>query len=80
MRLDLTKNENRPGGEGGVASWLGLGISLEDAQYVFLLSVLTMTYLVNNKGQIEMGSSSLNPLFNCRSQDQNCGKTTEASP
>jgi len=80
MRLDLTKNENRPGGEGGVASWLGLGIALEDAQYVFQLSVLTMTYPVNKKGQIEMGSSSLNPVFECGRQDKNCGKKTEARP
>ena len=79
MRLDLTKNENRPGGEGGVAS-LGLGIALEDTQYVFQLAVLTMTYLVNNKGQIEMGSSLLNPVFKCGRQDKSCGKKTEARP
>lgn len=51
IRLDLTENENRSGVEGGVASWLGLGIALEDAQYVFQLHILTMAYLVhNNKG------------------------------
>ena len=64
IHLNLINNENRTGGE-GVVSWLGLGIALEDAQYVYQLSLLTMTYIVNNKGQIEMGSPSLNPVFKC---------------
>lgn len=34
IRLDLTENENRTEGDGGGVSWLGLGITLEDAQYV----------------------------------------------
>jgi hypothetical protein len=42
MRLDLTENENRSGVNGGAASWLGLGIALEDAQYVLQLSTLTV--------------------------------------
>jgi len=33
IRLTLTENEKRTGVKGGCVSWLGLGISLEDAQY-----------------------------------------------
>jgi hypothetical protein len=45
MRLDLTENENRSGVNEGAVSWLGLGMALEDAQYVLsylFLSGLTV--------------------------------------
>ena len=80
IRLDLTENENRSEGGEGVASWLGLGIALEDAQCVFYLFVLIAAHTVNNKGQIKMGSPSFNPVFNFGRQDQSWRTKTEARP
>jgi hypothetical protein len=45
MRLDLTENENWSGVNEGAVSWLGLGMALEDAQWVLsylFLSGLTV--------------------------------------
>ena len=63
-----------------MASWLGLGIALEDAQCVFYLFVLIAAHMVNNKGQIEVGSPSFNPVFNLSRQDQSWRTKTEARP
>ena len=61
-----------------MASWLGLGIALEDAQCVFYLFVSIAAHMVNNKGQIEVGSPLFNPEFNLSRQDQSWRTRTEA--
>jgi hypothetical protein len=69
IHLNLTENENRSEGGEGVASWLGLGIALEDAQCIFYSFVSIAAHTVNNKGQIKMGSLLFSPVFNLGRQD-----------